>query len=107
LFQSFSFLGKPVGTIFVVDHVNSEKVKTGKYEIGWHLDPSAWGQGFATEAAQTLIPIARERGLTCLHAVVYPENLKSLAVCQRLGMVNRGLTSEWYNTSLVELLLEL
>ena len=91
----------------MVNHVTSEKVKSGKYEIGWHLDPSAWGKGFATEAAKTLILIAKERGLACLYAVVYPDNPKSLAVCERLGMKNMGLSTEWYQTTLVEFLLEL
>jgi RimJ/RimL family protein N-acetyltransferase len=96
-----------VGTVFVVNYTNSEKVKIGKYEIGWNLHPSVWGRGFASEAAHMMIGEAKEHGLTRLYAVVYPENRKSTAVCQRLGMANQGLTEEWYNTSLLEFVLEL
>jgi RimJ/RimL family protein N-acetyltransferase len=82
-------------------------VKTGKYEIGWHLDPAVWGMGYATEAAKALIEQARNADVTCLHAVVYADNHKSSAVCERLQMKRVGLTDDWYNESLIEYVLYL
>lgn len=70
-----------------------------EHEIGWHLAPSRWGQGFATEAARALI----EHGFTQLHqpvlyAVVNPANLASIAVTKRLGMSHVGRTRRYYNS---------
>ena len=55
-------------------------------EIGWWLAPSAWGCGYATEAALALRNFAfRELGLDHLSIVLFPANRKSVAVAQRIG----------------------
>jgi ribosomal-protein-alanine N-acetyltransferase len=60
-------------------------------EIGWWLAASAWGHGYATEAALALRDFAfRELGLGHLSVVLYPENVKSVAVARRIGGVYRG-----------------
>ncbi len=68
-------------------------------EIGWHLHPAAWGNGYATEAGQALVDRAWEHGLSEVYAVVYPENAASQAVCRRLGMEHLGLTDRYYDIS--------
>ncbi|WP_191089774.1 GNAT family N-acetyltransferase [Nesterenkonia ebinurensis] len=68
-------------------------------EIGWHLHPSAWGSGFASEAAQALVDHARAQGLGQLVAVTHAENAASQAVARRLGMRYRGSTDRYYNTA--------
>ena len=55
-------------------------------EIGWWLTPSAWGNGYATEAALALRDYAFDVvGLSSLSVVLQPENVKSVAVAQRIG----------------------
>ena len=49
----------------------------------------------------------RVAGLSRVHAVVRPDNARSKAVCERLGMTHLGLTDEWYGTKLDDYVLEL
>lgn len=55
-------------------------------EIGWLLCRSAWGQGYATEAA--LAALARGRsllGLDRVIALIHPDNSSSIRLALRLG----------------------
>jgi RimJ/RimL family protein N-acetyltransferase len=56
-------------------------------EVGWVFARSAWGYGFATEAAQAAVVWAWEH-LECeqLISLIAPENERSIRVAQRLGM---------------------
>lgn len=94
----------PVGTALFVPLPRSDGEPTSAYEIGWHLHPDAWGRGYATEAGRALLERARVAGLTEVRAVVYPDNVRSRAVCRRLGMSEVGLTDEWYGVEVVEYL---
>ena len=67
-------------------------------EIGWHLHPDAWGQGYATEAAEAVLDDAFSRGLAKDLAVTNPDNHASQAVCRRLGMTHLGCTTRYYDT---------
>jgi RimJ/RimL family protein N-acetyltransferase len=56
-------------------------------EVGWRLHPSAWGNGYATEAARAALASAwAELGLDRVIAVIDPGNAPSIAVANRLGM---------------------
>jgi RimJ/RimL family protein N-acetyltransferase len=56
-------------------------------EVGWTLDRSVWGEGFATEAGQASIDWGfREIGLERIASVISKENSRSRAVAVRLGM---------------------
>ncbi|WP_409483381.1 GNAT family N-acetyltransferase [Arsenicicoccus dermatophilus] len=58
-------------------------------EIGWRLARSAWGQGYATEAATEVLRVAFEvLGLEEVVALTSSINLRSRAVMQRLGMTH-------------------
>lgn len=70
---------------------------SGDTEVGWHLHPDAWGNGYATEAARGLLDHAWEGGLDEVFAVTYPENTVSQAVCRRLGMTHLGSTDRYYD----------
>ena len=60
-------------------------------EIGWGLARSAWGKGYATEAARASIDWAFDHlGWTDVIHVIDPANTASAAVAQRLGATNRG-----------------
>jgi len=67
-------------------------------EIGWHLHPDQWGQGFATEAGAAVLAHAFAAGLSRVIAVTAPENIASQAVCRRLGMRHLGQTGAYYDT---------
>jgi len=55
-------------------------------EVGYLLEPSAWGKGYATEAAERSIRFAREvvraRGVVSL---IQPDNTASIRVVEKLG----------------------
>jgi len=91
----------------------------GEVEIGWHLNPAHWGAGYATEGGRGVIalafgldqvgaesvgPPAASRParplLDRVLAVVDQDNVRSQAVCRRLGMTHLGLTSEYYGETL-------
>jgi len=72
----------------------------GDVEVGWHLHPDSWGNGYATEAAQGALAMAWSAGLQEVVAVVYADNEPSLRVCQRLAMEPTGPTRKWYGVEL-------
>ncbi len=58
----------------------------GELEIGWRLGRAHWGRGYATEAAGSVVALARERGVSHLVAMIREGNAASVAVASRLGM---------------------
>lgn len=68
-------------------HVGLEAHFTPAVEIAWRLCRSAWGQGYATEAAREACRIGFvELRLPELVAFTVPSNTRSRAVMTRLGM---------------------
>jgi len=73
-------------------------------EIGWHFRPASWGFGYATEAARCIVQYAFEQlNLPLLLAVTDPENKRSIAVIEKLGMRYDGLTARYYGGKLLAL----
>lgn len=71
------------------------------FEVGWHLAPEFWGNGYATESGRGAIDFAfHEMQLPAVYAVVNPKNTRSLRVCDRLGMTGLGITTAFYGQSL-------
>jgi RimJ/RimL family protein N-acetyltransferase len=69
-----------------LDQVDDGMPFTG-VEIGWRLARSAWGQGYATEAALTVLAHGFDTlGLSEILAVTTATNLRSQAVMRRIGM---------------------
>lgn len=69
----------------------SRELPAGQPEIGWLLAREFWGRGLATEAARTVLDHARYRlGLPAVWALVHRENKASIAVADRLGMLDMG-----------------
>jgi len=61
--------------------------ETTDVEIAWLFSRAAWGKGFATEAAETVLAHALEvLGLPRVYALVLPENKASIALANRVGM---------------------
>ena len=82
-----------VGKILLSELPDANWILTEDFEIGWHLRRSAWGKGYATEAAYAML----EHGFHSLHlpviyAVVHPDNYRSIRVTQRLNMIPLGLS---------------
>jgi RimJ/RimL family protein N-acetyltransferase len=56
-------------------------------EVGWRLASAAWGHGYATEAARAALRFGFEDlGLGEIVSFTVPDNLRSRAVMERLGM---------------------
>jgi len=89
-----------VGVTLLVPLPASQSIDRGDIEIGWHLLPSAWGHGYASEAGAAMIARGFDAGLDELYAVTNPDNERSQAVCGRLGMTDLGLRDDWYDTTL-------
>ncbi len=63
----------------------------GEVEVGWRLDSSAWGKGYATEAGVEAIGWAfGELGLERVISIIDPANGASLAVARKLGLSRVG-----------------
>ncbi|MGI8328701.1 GNAT family N-acetyltransferase [Actinomadura scrupuli] len=69
-----------------LDQVEEDMPFTG-VEIGWRLARSAWGHGYATEAALASLAFGfGTLGLSEIVAVTATTNLRSQAVMRRIGM---------------------
>lgn len=56
-------------------------------ELGWRLSRSAWGRGYATEAAHAARDDAFGRlGIPSIISIIHPENQRSERVAAKLGM---------------------
>jgi [ribosomal protein S5]-alanine N-acetyltransferase len=61
-------------------------------ELGYWLGAEAWGEGFATEAADALVDFGfRELELSRVYAQVIDGNNASCRVLDKLGMMNEGV----------------
>jgi len=60
-------------------------------EVGWRLARHYWGRGYATEAARAALAVAFERlRLAEVYSFAALGNHRSVAVMQRIGMVDTG-----------------
>ncbi|WP_449061603.1 GNAT family N-acetyltransferase [Planomonospora algeriensis] len=69
----------------------------GEVEVGWHLHPDSWGNGYATEAARGAVERGFAAGLPEVYALTMPGNEASMAVCRRLGMDHLGRTRRFFD----------
>jgi RimJ/RimL family protein N-acetyltransferase len=93
--------GQVVGALLVKNLPDAENTPTPDMEVGWHLRRSAWGNGYATEAAAGGVQYAfHSLRVPVLYAVVKPENTRSIAVTRRLGMKPLGQTDRYYGETL-------
>lgn len=75
---------KPVGMIGLL---TQDVDGIAELEIGYHLLPSAWGRGYATEAAVACKVFAQEHALAdSVISLIDHANSKSQAVAKRNGM---------------------
>ncbi len=69
-------------------------------ELSWQLRPEAWGNGYATEAAQALMAWAFTQDTDELFAVARPNNTRAISTAKRLGMQWVGETTKYYGLRL-------
>jgi len=63
---------------------------TGEFEVGWRLRESAWGKGYAKEAAIASLDLAFNRfGAPHVVALTVAANKDSQGLMKRLGMTRR------------------
>lgn len=75
------------GGDFVGNAVLQPLPGTDEIEIGYHLVPDRWGNGYATEAGRALVDHGfRELRLPRIVAIALPENDRSRRVLERLGL---------------------
>ncbi len=69
--------------------VGFEAPFTPAVEVGWRLARAQWGNGYATEAATAALEYGFERlGLEEIVSFTVPDNVRSRAVMERLGMTH-------------------
>ncbi len=62
-----------------------------KVEVGWTLQRSAWGSGYATEGARASLLFGfEELELPTIFSMTRPDNVRSRAVIERCGLTYRG-----------------
>ena len=92
--------GAAVGTVVLGRLPGASGAPTTDVEVGWHLHPDHWGNGYATEAALGAVERAWAAGVEEVFAVVHAGNGPSVAVASRLGLTALGRTSRWYGIEL-------
>ncbi len=96
-FPSEGSASQPIGTVVLKQLPDPQGKPTGDWEMGWNLRQSAWGHGYATEAARSLMTWGiNDLELREIYAVAQPINAASVRVMQRLGMKNLGRTCKYY-----------
>lgn len=79
--------GAPFVGFVGLHRVGFEAHFTPAVEVGWRLARSAWGHGYATEAAREACRIAfMELRLDAIVSFTVPTNARSRSVMERLGM---------------------
>jgi [ribosomal protein S5]-alanine N-acetyltransferase len=67
-------------------------------QFGYVLSPTQWGRGYATEACQTMVNLlAKTPGLKKLSTFVDAENIASVRVLQKSGLVHEGTFTDWFH----------
>ncbi len=86
--------GIVAGTVMITTVPNAEH---DERQIGWHLHPDSFGHGYATEASARLIDEAFAGGLEEIWCDMFPDNLASAKVAERLGLRALGVVPDpWY-----------
>jgi len=62
--------------------------------VGYALAQDAWGQGYATEALQAMVAVARSIGVHQLNATCHADHHASARVLQKCGFISQGVGTE-------------
>jgi RimJ/RimL family protein N-acetyltransferase len=86
--------GRLIGRTGILRHNDWTLEPHSVPEVGWVLHRDFWGRGLATEAGRASLECWRELMLDepRLYSFTTPENVRSRAVMERLGLTLRGQT---------------
>ncbi len=83
---------KMIGTIELYNHYYHFKA-----ELGYSLNPSYWGNGYATEAAKEVISFGFDYlDLKRIEVGTFLDNYQSQRVCEKLGFIKEGVARNGY-----------
>ena len=92
--------GRLIGRIGLLRH-HDWPLEPSPVEVGWVLDERYWGRGLATEGGRASIELWREHLPDArLISITAPDNKRSRAVMERLGLTYRGET-HWHRHDVV------
>jgi ribosomal-protein-alanine N-acetyltransferase len=75
-----------------LNRIDANADADAEVDLGYRFFRSAWGQGFATEAAQACLDYGfRHLGLSRIIARALPENIGSWRVLEKVGMKFTGI----------------
>ncbi len=99
---SLLILAHDRATPALIGGIGIHRTETG-HELGYWLTPSAWGHGYATEAGQAMLGIARHAmGLKRLESGHFVDNPASGRVLAKLGFRPLGRVEQRYCMALDE-----
>jgi RimJ/RimL family protein N-acetyltransferase len=110
LFGGTSIEGERGGVVLAIEQLDDAAVigdvvlfrldaASGSAEIGWVMSPAAAGRGLATEAVRALVDTAFSvYGLRRLVARIDADNVRSIALAERIGMRREAhlVENEWF-----------
>lgn len=83
---------KMIGTIELYNHYHHFKA-----ELGYSLNPTYWGNGYATEAAREVISFGFDYlDLKRIEVGTFLDNYQSQRVCEKLGFIKEGVARNGY-----------
>ncbi|MEH7634797.1 GNAT family N-acetyltransferase [Bacillus pumilus] len=89
--------GQMIGELF---HLKEEP---DTYAIGWNFNEAYEGKGYARESAEAFLSyLFVEKAARRLYAYVEDDNVRSQALCERLGMRKEGLFLEFISFTTYE-----
>ena len=82
--------GETLGFCGILPTSHEPAIPDGTVEIGWRLAKRYWGAGYVSEAATALLRHGfQTHGLPEIVAFTVPQNRRSRAVMERIGMTHR------------------
>jgi RimJ/RimL family protein N-acetyltransferase len=88
--------GSLIGRIGLMRHHDWPESRS-PVEVGWTLHPDYWGRGLATEGGRAAVACWRDfLSDPQLISITRPQNVRSRAVMERLGLTFRG-TTFWHD----------
>jgi RimJ/RimL family protein N-acetyltransferase len=94
---SFLITERTEGAPRIVGSCGLGRRPSGAVEMGYWIARQHWGKGFATEASQALIEIAKTLKLPRLEASHFLDNPASGRVLEKLGFVATGMSATRYS----------
>lgn len=92
----YSFSIREKGTARLIGSIGL-LVNEGKIQFGYILSPTAWGQGYATEACRTVLPLAQQLpGIFRIGTFVDVANVASARVLEKCGLVEEARLPKWF-----------